>query len=72
MVGPAPTGGTGLPCHGTGWWDKIQASKLAFSDTNRNRRLGLSPCVGVATGLFKTPRTRLKKQAKMTRHWNLS
>jgi len=40
------------------WWHKYtkQESKLAFSDTNRNRRLGLSPrsrCARVATGLLK-------------------
>jgi len=35
-------------------------SKLAFSNINRNRRLGLSPCAGVATGLLKTPRTQVK------------
>jgi len=50
-------------------------SKLAFSDINRNRKLGLSsrsPCAGVAAGLLKTPRTQLKKQEKMTQHWYLS
>ena len=49
-----------------------KASKLAFSDINRNWRLGLSPCTGVATGLLKTPRTQLEKQAKMTQQWSLS
>jgi len=52
-----------------------KASKPAFSDINRNRRLGLNPripCAGVDTGLFKTPRTQLKKQAKMIQHWYLS
>jgi len=52
-----------------------KASKLAFSDINRNRKLGLSPRspgAGVATGLLKTPWTQLKKQAKMTQHWYLS
>jgi len=42
-------------------------SKLAFSDINRNRRLGLSPrspCDGVAGGLLKTPRAQLKKTGK--------
>jgi len=51
------------------------ASKLAFSDINRNRRLGLSPRspgAGVATGLLKPPITQLKKQAKMRQHWYLS
>jgi len=45
-----------------------KASKLAFSDINRNRRLGLnprSPYAVVATVLLKTPRTQLKIQAKM-------
>jgi len=44
-----------------------KASKLAFSDANRNQRLGLSPrspCAAVATGLLKTPRTQLKKTEK--------
>jgi len=48
-----------------------KASKLAFFDINRNRRLGQSPrspYAGVATGLLKTSRTQLKKQAKMTQH----
>jgi len=52
-----------------------EAIKLVFSDINRNRRLWLnpwSPCAGFATGLLKTPRTQLKKQAKMTQHWYLS
>jgi len=51
-----------------GWWHKY-TRKLAFSDINRNRKLGLSPrspCVRVATGLLKTPRTQHKKQANMT------
>jgi len=42
-------------------------SNLAFSDVNRTRRLRLipwSPCVGVATGLLKTPRTLLKNRQK--------
>ena len=26
------------------------------------------PCAGVANGLLETPRTQLKKQAKMTEH----
>jgi len=42
-------------------------SKLAFSDINCNRRLGLSPrspCAGVATGLLKTPITQHKKTGK--------
>jgi len=46
-------------------------SKLAFSDINRNRKLGrslMSPYAGVATGLLKIPKTQLKKQAKMTQH----
>ena len=50
-------------------------SNLAFSDINCNRRLELSPrspCAGVAIGLLKTPRTQLKKQAKMAQHWHLS
>jgi len=40
-----------------------KASKLAFSDINRNRKLGRSPrspYVGVATGMLKTPSTQLK------------
>jgi len=40
-----------------------KASKLAFSDINRNRRLRLSPsspCAGVTTELLKTPKTLLK------------
>jgi len=41
-----------------------KASKLAFFDINRNRKLGWSPYAGVATGLLKTPWTQLKKQAK--------
>ena len=48
-----------------------KASKLEFSDTNRNRRFELkpqNPCAGVATGALKTPRTTLKKQAKKTQH----
>jgi len=48
-----------------------KASKLAFSNINRTRRLGLSPsspCAGVVTGLLKTSRTQHKKQAKMTQH----
>jgi len=48
-----------------------KASKLTFTDINRNRRLGLSPtsrCAGVATVLLKTPRTQLKKQAKIIQH----
>jgi len=52
-----------------------KASKLAFSDINRDRRLGRnsrSPYAGVATGLLKTPTTQLKIQAKMTQHWYLS
>jgi len=47
-------------------------SKHAFSDTNCNRRFGLSPrgpCAGVATGLLKHQEHSLKKQAKMTQHW---
>jgi len=45
-----------------GWWHNIQykASKLAFSDIDRNRRRRqnpTSPCAGVATGLLKTPST---------------
>ena len=39
------------------------ASKLAFSDTNRNRRLGQSPRARIPAsphGLLKTPRTQLK------------
>jgi len=42
-----------------------KASKLAFSNINRNRRLGLSPrcpCSGVAHWVVKTPRTQLTKQ----------
>jgi len=52
-----------------------KASKLAFSDINRNRRLRpspRSPCAGVATGPLKTPRTQLKKRAKTTQHGYLS
>ena len=52
-----------------------QASKLEFSDMNRNRRLGLnprSPCAGIAIGLLETPWTQVKKQAKLTQHWYLS
>jgi len=49
-----------------------KASKHAFSDINRNRKLGRSPYAGVATGLLKTPRTQLEKQAKMTQHSYLS
>jgi len=44
-------------------------SKVAFSDINRNRKLGVSPrrsYAGVATGLLKTPRKQHKKQAKIT------
>jgi len=26
------------------------------------------PCAGVANGLLETPRTQLRKQAKMTKH----
>jgi len=50
-------------------------SKLAFSDINRNRRLGRiprRPYTIVATGLLKTIWTQLQKQAKMTQHWYLS
>jgi len=39
-----------------------KARKLAFSDINRNRRLGLSPrcsCAGVNAGLWT--RTQLKR-----------
>jgi len=32
-----------------------KASKLAFSDINRNQKLCWSPYAGVATGLLKTP-----------------
>jgi len=42
-----------------------------LSDINRNRKLELrprSPYAGVASGLLKTPRTQIKKQAKMTQH----
>jgi len=45
-----------------------KASKLPFSDINRNRRLGLSsrrPCAGVATGLLKTPKTQLKNDTAL-------
>ena len=41
-----------------------KASKLAFSDINRNQKLGRSPrspYAGVATGLSKTPRTHTDK-----------
>ena len=51
-----------------------KASKLALSDTDLNRRLGFSsrrPCARVVTGLLKTPRTQLEKQAKMAQHWYL-
>jgi len=44
-----------------------KASMLAFSDINPNRSLGRSPrspCAGVATGLLKTPWTRLKNRQK--------
>jgi len=44
-----------------------KASKLAFSDINRYRRLWpspRSPCAGTATGLLKTPRTQLKNRQK--------
>ena len=62
---------------GTGPWVVAQickASKLALC-INRNRRLRLSPrspCPGVVCRLLKTPRTQLKKQAKMTQYWYLS
>jgi len=42
-----------------------KASKFALSDINRNQR---HPCTGVVSGLLQTPRTQLKKQAKMTQH----
>jgi len=48
-----------------------KASKLAFSDLNRNRKLGLnpwSPYARVAKGLLKTSRNKLKKQAQMTQN----
>jgi len=48
-----------------------KASNIAFSDVNRNQKLGRSPrspSAGVASGLLKIPRTQLKKQAKMTQH----
>jgi len=45
---------------------KYKACLLALSDINRNRKLELSPYAGVATGLLKTPKTQVKKQAKMT------
>jgi len=48
-----------------------KASKLAFSDINCNQKLRRSPrslCAGIATGPLKTPRTQLKRQAKMTQH----
>jgi len=56
----------------TSWSGISIQSKLAFSGINCNRRLGLSPCAGVATGLLKTPRKQFKKQAKMKQHWYLS
>jgi len=46
-----------------------KASKLAFTDINRNRRLGLSPrspCAGVTTVLLKTPKTHLKNSKNTT------
>jgi len=52
-----------------------KATKLAFSNINRIRGLGLrprSPCAGVGSGLWKTPKTQLKKQAKKTQYWYLS
>jgi len=44
-----------------------KASKLAFSDIKRYRKLGRSPrspYAGVVAGLLKTPRTQFKNRQK--------
>jgi len=57
-----------------GPWVEAQiykARKLAFSNIDHKGRLGLCPtssCAAVGTGLLKTPRTQLKKHAKMTQY----